>query len=75
MDSGEFPDITSISKRSIINGSTKLIAILFDRMRCRVCFNFTLTLTLSLKGEGNFDYSLTPKEGNSNYFLSPWGED
>jgi hypothetical protein len=50
-----------------------LIAILFDRTRCRVRFKFTLTLTLSLKGEGNFDYSLTPKEGDSNYFLSPTG--
>jgi len=38
----------------IINGSTKLIAILFDGMRFRVCFDFTLTLTLSLKGEGDF---------------------
>jgi len=30
-------------------------------MRCRIPFNFTLTLPLSLKGEGDFDYSLTPK--------------
>jgi len=42
-------------------------------MHCRIRFNFTLTLTLSLKGEGIFDYSLTPKEGDSNYFLSPSG--
>jgi len=40
---------------SKINGGNKLIAILFDGMRCRIRFNFTLTLTLSLKGEGDFD--------------------
>jgi len=40
-----------------------LIAILFDGMRCRIGFHFTLTPTLSLKGEGDF-----------NYFLSPAGE-
>jgi hypothetical protein len=48
-----------------------LIAILFDRMRCQVCFNFTLTLTLSLKGEGNVDYSFAPKERILNFISSP----
>jgi len=49
-----------VLKSTLINGSTKLIAILFDGMRFWICFNFTLTLTLSLKGEGGFSIIFFP---------------